>query len=266
MSAMKRKWFKTERAAIQICFFITGLIMAWLQWHRSPRSSFWIAIGLTLMIGSVSNLLIGLQALHAALIVALPLLLLSLLLWIAWKFWPRKAGYASDLAPTATEAATPQHGPAGASTAPPTLAIIAFTLFLAQARVALAAEDQAAVRNSTSDITNAFSILSATYAGSVREKVAQFDATIQIATFATNQTVPLFGEDVAIQQFSTGAKDAKLMRQGNAVAVRLVNTGHATVQVKFIVKLGGDVTKRHHTFAITPARPGQLARLRAQAD
>ncbi len=259
MSAMKRKWFKTERAAIQICFFITGLIMAWFQWHRSPRSSFWIALGLALMIGSVSNLLIGLQALHAALIVALPLLLLSLLFWFAWRFWPRKSGYASDPAPAAKESATLPTGPAGASSAPPTLAILAFTIFLAQTRVAFAAEDQAAVRNSASDITNSFSIVSATYAGSVREKVGRFDATIQIATFATNQTVPLFGEDVAIEQFSTGAKDAKLFRQGNAVAVRLANSGHATLQVKLIVKLGGDVTKRQLAFGIPPALTSKLA-------
>ena len=46
------------------------------------------------------------------------------------------------------------------------------------------------------------SIISATYTGTVQDKVAQFDAAFQIATTATNQIVPLFGEDVAVESFA----------------------------------------------------------------
>ena len=51
-------------------------------------------------------------------------------------------------------------------------------------------------------LSNTVSILSATYTGTVQDKVAQFDATLQIATTATNQIVPLFGEDVALESFA----------------------------------------------------------------
>ncbi|HEY2952551.1 MAG TPA: hypothetical protein VGK40_08215, partial [Verrucomicrobiae bacterium] len=114
--------------------------------------------------------------------------------------------------------------------------------------------------------TNSFSIVSANYTGAVREKVAQFDATIQISTFATNQTVPLFGEDVAIEQFSTAAKDAKLLRQARSVGLQLGERGKTTVQLKLVVKLGGDVTRRQLAFAIPPALSSKLAMTLDEAE
>src|SRR5207237_8649090 len=50
-----------------------------------------------------------------------------------------------------------------------------------------------------------------------------------------------------------------LLRQGNCVGVRLPKKGEATLRVKFLVKLGGDVTRRHLAFAIPPALSTRLS-------
>jgi hypothetical protein len=106
--------------------------------------------------------------------------------------------------------------------------------------------------------SNAVSMLSATYVGTVREKVAQFDATLRISSVASNQTLVLFGDDVAVQEFKTDAREAKLMRQGHDVALRLGAAGEASVQLKLVVKLGGDATKRRLSFGIPPALSSRL--------
>jgi len=100
----------------------------------------------------------------------------------------------------------------------------------------------------------------------VREKTALFEATLLVSTFATNQTVPLFGEDVAIQEFHTEARDAKLLRQGNKVALRLGEMGNAVVKVKLVIKLSGEVTKRQLAFTIPPALSSKLSIQIAEAQ
>ena len=101
-------------------------------------------------------------------------------------------------------------------------------------------------------LTNTVSIVSATYTGVVQDKVAQFDATLQIATTATNQIVPLFGDDIALQSFATKG-EARLVREGRTVGVLLPARGSVSLQLKLIAKLGGDVTRRQLAFGIPPA-------------
>ncbi len=254
LSAMRVKVFNVARSVLQLLAFVAGLILVWREWHRHPRRSFRLALGLALTLGAVGHLLIAARVLHLAFIAALPVLALLLLGWLAWKFWPRRRKATSpEPEPTA------QSSEAGAAPGvPPAIAVIALLLSLAAVNEARAQEGQSPTDNGQSPITNAYSILSANYTGAVHEKVAQFDATIQVSTFVTNQHIALFGEDVAIQQFSTDAKDAKLLRQGRGVSLRLAEAGSATVQLKLVVKLGGDVTKRQLAFAIPPALSSKL--------
>ena len=51
------------------------------------------------------------------------------------------------------------------------------------------------------------SILSASYTGSVNDRVAQLDATIQVSAAKAGQKIALFGEDVAVQSFSAKPGD-----------------------------------------------------------
>src|SRR5262245_11294467 len=73
--------------------------------------------------------------------------------------------------------------------------------------------------------SSAVSILSANYTGTVNDRVAQVEAVLRVSTAKPDQTVPLFGEDVAIQQFTVKGGDAKLVTEGNAVSIRVKNKG-----------------------------------------
>lgn len=242
MSLMKYQWFRFWRSLFQLVSFLGGLLMIWRQWRRSPRSSFWMAVGFALALGSVSSLLIAGRVLHIVLILAAPALVLGLLIWLTWKYWPRKRAV--------EEGASPILGSASAGSSSMPAAVVALLCVLSQAN---------GVHAQDAIPTNAFSVVSGQYTGRVREKVAQFDVTLLVSTFATNQTVSLFGEDVAIQEFSTKANNAKLLRQGNKVALRLGEKGNATVQMKVVVKLSGDVSKRQLAFAIPPALSSRLS-------
>src|ERR1035441_8285205 len=168
---------------------------------------------------------------RSGLIVAVPLLLLLLVIWALRKYRQRrKVGQPSRLSQPPPPI-PPTSGPASVT------ALLVFLALGASALPALA--DDAA----PSAISNTVSIISATYTGTVQDKVAQFDATIQIATTATNQIVPLFGEDVALESF-TAKGDAKLVREGRTVGVLLPARGAVTLQLKLIARLGGDVTRR----------------------
>ena len=69
----------------------------------------------------------------------------------------------------------------------------------------------------------------------------------------------LFGDDVAIEEFSSDSKEVQLLRQGRNIDARFTGKGNATLKVKLVTKLGGDVTKRQLAFAIPPALSSKLS-------
>ena len=85
------------------------------------------------------------------------------------------------------------------------------------------------------------------------EKVAQIEAAIQISTGATNQTVPLFGDDIAVQSF-TAEGGATLVRETGGIGV-LVPAPAASLNLKFklVARLGGEVSRRQLAFGIPSA-------------
>ena len=188
------------------------------------------------MFGSVGSLLLAWRLLHLALIWLAPLLALVALAWLTWKYWPRS---------TPRPATTPETFEPGI---PPAVATIALLFF---ALGAAAADAPAS--------TPSVSVLSASYNGTVNERVAQLEATIQISAARAGQKIPLFGDDIAVEQFSAKPADAKLVREGTRVAVVLPRRGVATLHFKLLVKLGGDVTKRQLAFLIPAALSSQLA-------
>ena len=219
VSVMKQNWFVVWRSLLQFGALAAGLILLWREWRRS---SFKSALGLALSLGAIGSVLVAVRALHIALIILAPALFLVVLVWLVRKYWPRR-GPAAQLSP----------GPATAA--------IAFALLLPFGMNAAP--------------TNAFSILSAEYTGRVHDKVAQFDATIRVSTFGTNQVVPLFGEGVAIQEFKASGLESgvTLLRDGNTLSLRLGPAGDAVLRFKLAVKLMGDRGKRQLAFAIPAA-------------
>jgi competence protein ComGC len=282
MSVMNARVYNVVRSGVQVAAFLLGLLLIWGQ--RRNRGSFIITIGTALALCAVAELLITGRVLHYAFIAAVPVLVLIILIALLRKVWPRKAAAAEK------EKAEIRNGkePPSPPIVPPVVASIALLLLLAHSAQAQDLESwmdfdntfalpansagaratngariatlQSAIRNPQSAIT------SASYTGVIGEKVAQFDGTIALTSVSTNQTLPLFGSEVALQDFSVKSGEARLLRVGDRLGVFLPNRGDASITVKFVVKLGGDVSKRQLNFAIPPALSSTFNAVIDEAD
>jgi hypothetical protein len=135
---------------------------------------------------------------------------------------------------------------------PPVLASIAIAILFA-VNSATAADSRPAIQDSQA------SVVSANYSGTVNDRVAALDATLQFSAAKSGETVPLFGNDVAVQQFTVKSGSATLVRAGGNISVRFDRDGNATLQIKMLVKISGDVTKRKLMFAIPSALTSQIS-------
>ncbi len=239
--------FQTLQMAWQTAAFLLGLGVGWWQWRRMEQNSFILTVALALIIGSVCSLLVQWRALHDALIVGFPVVTLALMAWLIWRYWPR--GHKS------TPTGPPAVRPVPDSSSPPVLAAIILLFAFGVAGVRAANFD---INNPGSAIGSA-SIVSASYSGTVNDRVALLEATLQLTPATAGQTVPLFGGDVAVQQFTVKGGSAELIRDGDGVAARLEGRGAVTLQIKLLVKIAGDVTRRRLAFGIPPALSSRVA-------
>ncbi|HEU6447761.1 MAG TPA: hypothetical protein VFV23_04915 [Verrucomicrobiae bacterium] len=229
--------FQALQMVWQSVAFLVGLVIWWTQWRKANRSSFILAIALALMAGSVCSLLVEHRALHDALIVGFPIATLAAISFAIWKYWPR-GNQNQDESET-----PPPIPPAGISSV--AAIVLVMTLSMAGARAAgFAAGDP--------------SIVSANYSGDVGDRVASLDGVLKFADVQPGEIVPLFGDDVAVQKFSVTCGKAELIRQGDNLAVRFGRRGDAILQIKMLVKISGDVTKRRLAFAIPTALSSEV--------
>jgi prepilin-type processing-associated H-X9-DG protein len=251
--------FQTIQMAWQSAAFLLGLIVWFWQWRlvtpnqskggRARRNTFILTVALALIIGSVGSLLIQWRALHDALIIGFPVAVVAVIAWLVWKYWPRAGRPEITTEPPLPESPVPQMG------IPPVVAAIAL-LFAFSLMDATAANSET---NNPQPAAGTASIVSASYSGTVNDRVAVLDATLQFSALTPGQVVPLFGDDVAVQQFSVKNGRAELVRDGDSIAVRFGTKGSATLQVRMLVKISGDVTKRRLAFGIPPALSSQVA-------
>jgi prepilin-type processing-associated H-X9-DG protein len=228
--------FQTLQMAWQAAAFVLGLAVWWWQWRRTHRNSFILTVALALILGSVASLLIQWRALHDALIIGFPVVAVAVIAWLVWKFWPR--GSAPE------PVVVPEPPPLTVGAPPAAIAIaLLFALNLAGADAAEPGP----------------SIVSASYSGTVNDRVALLDAVLQFSSATAGQTVMLFDEDVAVQKFKVRSGRARLIRDGNRLAVRFGRTGDVTLQVSMLAKVAGDVTQRRLAFNIPPALSSQVA-------
>ena len=230
---MRLHTFQMTQMGLQLSTFIAGLLLALWQWRRPRRNSFILTLALALVLGSVGHLLLDWRLLHAAWIVLAPALALSFIAWLTWRFWPRK---------------TPETGPAPAFEPglPPAVAALALLL---GAPAATAADSPA---------PPTVVIQSATYSGTVNDCVARLDVTFHLTASRDDQKLALFGDEVVVQDFTARPASVRLLREGNRVAALLSRKGQAMLQLKLLVPLQGDVTRRQLAFAVPPALTSQL--------
>ena len=224
--------------------------MWWWQWRRVDRNTFILTVALALILGSVCSLLVQWRALHDALIVGFPVVTLAVMAWLVWRYWPRSHKSEPPEPPPAEPPAPDFQPAAGDGRHRP--AVRAW--FDQRGRC------QFRTRQFRQSAESAIaSIVSASYSGTVNDRVALLNATLQFASATAGQIVPLFGDDVAVQQFTVKGGSAELVRDGDGVAAQLNSRGTVTLQIKMLVKIAGDVTKRRLAFGIPPALSSQVA-------
>jgi len=241
---MPFRTFQNIQMAWQSAAFLIGLVVWWWQWRRMNRNSFILTVALAMMIGSVASLLIQWRALHDALIIGFPLVTLAVIAYLVWRYWPR-GNTTKPLTPPAPESPAPDAG------IPPVVATIALLFALTTSATA--------ANSRITDHASRASLVSANYTGTVNDRVAMLDATLQFSGAKTGEIIPLFTDEVAVQQFTVKIGSAKLVRDGNNIAVTPGKPGAVTLQVKMLVKVAGDVTKRRLNFEIPPALTSQVA-------
>lgn len=255
--AMETKVFNAVQHGAQFIAFAIGAGLLWWQLRRTKPSSLLMTVALALLIVSVGHWLISIRKLHFALIAIVPLLCAAVAAGLLARYWPKRHP---------REETEHTHGGhhAGESGLPPAIAAIALTLFVAGQSAVAAVGDHgqsatapaeapspraATVIPSATDI----SILSAKYTGNVRERVGEFDAEITAVSARRDAEVMLFGEEVAVQEFSASPNVVTLVRDGKTLRAKFSRAGRTTLKLKFLVKLGGDVTSRHVLFAVPHA-------------
>ena len=260
---MSLRTFQTLQMAWQAAVFLLGLGIWFWQWRRVRRSSFVLTFALALILGSVGSLLIQWRALHDLLIIGFPVVTLAVIASLVWKNWPRASHEESSNPPA------PRPPPVPSLTGPSLTAAIALLFALnphgARAEESPIADRQSPIAAHPLPIINRpsrisdVSLVSAGYSGTVSDRVAVLDAVLQFSSAKAGQTVSLFDGDVAVRQFTVKNGEAKLVRDGNHIAVRLGNRGEVTLQIQLLVKVAGDVTKRSLAFGLPPALSSQVS-------
>lgn len=238
--------FQEMQMLWQSAAFLLGLGVWWLEWRRVDRRSLILTLALALIIGSVFSLLIQWRALHDALIVGFPVVVVAVVAWLVWKCWPRDGQVATKHAPPEPPV-HPGTPPAFASIA--IASVFAFT----------------AINCASAGEINAAPVFSAIYSGTVNDRVAQLNATLTFSSVHVGDIVLLFDNDAAIRQFSAKNNAAKLVRNTNGVSVQFQRAGDAILQCGLLVKVAGDVTKRRLAFAIPPALSSHMSLTLAEA-
>jgi len=240
--AVDRHTRNVARSSLQLLAFLIGLAGLWWEWRKPSPGSLRMTVAMALALGSVISLLVSTRMLHVAMILGLPVVGLVVLIWLARKLWKRfQPAQRNDPGMT-----------------PPVIA--ALMLLLAVVTVEGAETRKKAMVETPVPSTGGVSILSATYTGTVREKVAQVEAEWQLNADQPGASVALLGEEVAVQQFQVARGEAKLVHSpGGRMSCSLARRGLTTVKMQFLVKLTGDVTKRRLLFDIPPALLSRVA-------
>ncbi len=246
VSTMKDGAYRAGRSALQLLVFLAGLVLLWREWRRSVPNSSRMAAGAFLIIFAVGSLLLTVRLLHVLFILGFALLILAAVVWCIWKLWPRAAGGGHET-PAASGLDTSTGG------APSTVSLIAWFFVLSLAVLPGRAESKAAPGSVPAGAGPAdYSIVSATYEGTIHDQVAQLDVELKATTYATNQIVPLFGPEVAVESFSAQG-EARLVREADGLKLMSPNPGDLSLKFKLAAGLGGDVTHRQLNVAIPAA-------------
>ncbi|HVY71755.1 MAG TPA: hypothetical protein VHH73_17620, partial [Verrucomicrobiae bacterium] len=257
-SVMSARAASVLRTIAQLAGFIAGLVLVATQVRRARPRSLWLALGIVLALLSFADLLLMWRALHLLLIIGTAVLFLIAFLWVARRAFRAPAEY------SVSDPIIPSGASTAGSTA--TAMLLAIGFLGGGARPAAALEIDFKTPAAVQPVTNTVSVVSASYTGSARERSAELDVLFELSSPSTNQTVALFGPEVAVRDFAVMTGEARLWRDGNRVGVLLPNAGAASIRARILARINGDVTRRQLAFKIPPALASRLSLFSDEAD
>ncbi|HAB18052.1 MAG TPA: hypothetical protein DCE44_16585, partial [Verrucomicrobiales bacterium] len=263
MSVMSTKAFIIERTLLQLLTFIAGLLVVWRHWRRPEPKTWWLAVGAGLVVVATANLFIAWRALHLVLIVSVPALLFLAAAWLVARWLQRRRVSRSVLASTNSPAdeSAPPLGPVAGATA----SVLLWLAASGWVAPSPASADNAPVAGpnvlAVASRSNLVSVVGASLIGTAHERVAQIDVALDFSSAGTNQTLTLFGSEVAVQEFVATKGEVRLWREGPNVGVLLPSPGAAAAKFTLLIKLGGDVGRRTLELGIPPALGTKVALL-----
>ncbi len=241
-SILSSRVHAARESLFQLFTFGIGLLWARREWKSTSGRSWRMAIASGLALTGLLSLFLSLECLHVAFI-ALPPLVLAITLVREWR--NRKSLPPPPNAGVSSEPSAPVEPPQFPLSSPGVATVLMWlTLgFLGAATVPASADP--------------FPLAGAVQmnvAGRAGEQSVQFEATLDLASMGTNQMVELFGSEAAVQQVTVTAGEVQLRREAGRVDAFLPHPGHATLQVRWLVGVGGDSNRRtvDCSFPLTP--------------
>jgi len=247
--------FTFVRAAVQVLAFLSGLMLVLVQWRSAHPKALWLSVGLMLAGLATADLLIAWRVLHLALTLAVPVLLALLPAWLLLRW--RQHAKSNRPTPASPPDASPGTDIAG-TTSVAGSAVLALVL--------LNGGPEALAASSLQPLSSRVTITRLDLTGSASPRAAQFDATLLLAANGTNAFAQLFGSDVAVQESTVMTGEAQFWRNGNAWSVFMPHPGSATLRLKLLAPLGGDLAKPELDLALPPALGGQMALVLSEPD
>ncbi|HRZ36139.1 MAG TPA: magnesium transporter [Candidatus Paceibacterota bacterium] len=252
---VSNRLFTFARAAVQVLAFLAGLMLVLVQWRSAHPKALWLTVGLMLAGLATADLLIAWRVLHLALTLAVPALLASLPAW--WLLRWRQRARSNRPPPASPPDASPGTEIAGTPSAAGTTVL---------AMLLLTGGEEALAASSPQPLSSRVTITRLDLTGSAGPRAAQFDATLLLVANGTNASAQLFGADVAVQESTVMTGDAQFWRNGDEWSVFMPHPGSATLRLKLLAPLGGDLAKPELNLALPPALGGQLTLVLSEPD
>ncbi len=249
---MQQRVWTGFRMGFEVTAFLAGLVLVGWTWTRPQPKAWMLALGTVLVVVSAASLFIAWRILHLVLILGLPLvvfLVIGNLVSIRLKA-RRNRGRNPNQTPPTPGAGQPPIQPLA-----PATAVLLGGLFVMGAFQRPAVAAAAAV---PAIPAHSITLVSGSYTGTVAAGVARLEATFQLVTHGTNQSLPLFQGDVAVESFRSSAPTIRLWREGTQLGVQVPESGTATLGLSLLVKLDGDITRRRLAFGVPAALANQF--------
>lgn len=235
-----------RQSGFQLITFLLGLLWARYEWGAARPSIARLAVAIGLALVGLVELFLSFRALHLVFIVLPPAVVALGVLYLLQRRWKRRSSGPntppSDEPPSMPSASdlTPIPPPLPHSSPGATMMATAILVVLGW----LGGMEPRHLQAQETNTAPVAGVLKMEMTGTAGEKIARFDATLDLTSSGTNAVVDLFGSDIAIQEMVVTTGEARLVRQAGRAAILMSQPGRATIHLRWWLNVGGDANRR----------------------